>query len=148
MKVYRTSGYKLPNEGEYVATVTDVKNLGKKLNKFGKETEQLQFTFELENGLTQLAWANAVLAPSSKFYEISSALLARNPPDEIDTDLLIGRRARIYIEHYTAQDGRIKSKVTMYRVAPKPGSTEPKEEPKEETTQVDKEQVDEEGVPF
>jgi hypothetical protein len=112
----------LPEPGEYLATLTDIKNLGKRLNKFGKETEQLQLTFELDerDGMTQLAWVNMVLSPNSRFYEIASALLARNPPDEFDTDILIGRKCRIYCEHYLSQnDGRERSKITAYRIAPK-----------------------------
>jgi hypothetical protein len=122
MKVKATSnGFRLPDPGEYLATLIHVENLGRKLNKFGKETEQAKLTFELdESGLTQPAWVNMVLSPNSKFYEIASALLARNPPDEVDTDMLLKRKCRIFIEHYFGQtDGKERAKITAYRIAPR-----------------------------
>jgi hypothetical protein len=114
----------MPPAGEHQATLVAVKQEPKRINKWGREQEQLCFTFELKDGAKQKAWVNVpkedgvyVMSPSSMLYEIASALLAKNPPAGMDTDNLIGLECRIQIDRYMGVDGKERTKIVGYRVA-------------------------------
>jgi hypothetical protein len=67
--------------------------------------------------MKQFAWYNVTLHPSSKFYQVASALLGTSPPSALEMDDLVGRKCLVDIEHYENNKGQKRAKVVDVRLA-------------------------------
>lgn len=148
------SKFVLIAEGEHLAKLTDYEDQGEQEDRYnpGETTHRVQLIWQVKGGSKQFQWVKVSLHPMSRLYEIATALLGENPPDELEMDDLVNKTAYITIEHYKGEDGRMKSKVTDIRPAkfkgrimPKP---EPKSEPEPEPEPEQEVMAEEEDVPF
>ena len=144
----------LPAEGEYSGKLVEYEDQGEQDDKFnpGETTHRVQLVWQLKGGAKQYQWVKVSLHPMSRLYEIATALLGSNPPDELDMDDLVDKSAYLTIAHYQGNDGRTKSKITDIRPIKFKGRTLPKPAPKPEPEPEEAEEAQpqevEEDVPF
>lgn len=97
--------------GEYEVEVVDA------LVEDGKFGEQVQFTVQVvggdHDGKMLKAWTSCSFNPKSKLYGWASALFGAAIPDDYDlnTDQLIGRRARAVVLVKEKTDGQLFNKI-------------------------------------
>lgn len=141
------SGFALPNEGEHVAKLIEFEDLGEQEDKYnpGQQTHRMQLIWQLEDGGKQFQWVKVSLHPSSTFYEIATALLQDNPPDEVEVESLIGKFAILELKQVQGQDGRSRSKVAGIRPTKFKGRNLPVPPPPQSKSQL---VITDEDVPF
>lgn len=111
-----TGAYQLPAAGTYLATLESYEDLGLQPNPFGKDRQKVKLVFDLGSGVKQFAWLSPSLHPSAKFYGVATALLGTNPPEVLELDDLVGLECEVDLEHYTANDGKRRAKISDFRM--------------------------------
>jgi hypothetical protein len=130
----------LPPEGDHLATLTEIEDLGEQPNPFddGKMRHRLNMIFDVD-GRSQYYYVTASLHPQATLYSAAQALLGISQiPKSMDTDELIGLQCMVTIEWYDGEKGK-RSKITkMWKYERRTPQTaakppEPKAEPARRT---------------
>jgi hypothetical protein len=113
-------------EGEYVATLTEVEDIGLQPNPFEtdkngnpllREQVILTFSVEDENGQRHpiKSWFTLSLNPKANLFKVVKALTGTAPDEDIDLNSLIGIECRVDVEYRLGKDGKNWPRITGYR---------------------------------
>lgn len=125
------SNFDLPPEGEHVATLMEVQDLGELPNNFkpGETAHYMRLVWKLKGiDVRQFQKVKVSTHPSSTFYDIATQLLGNFPAGDIDTNSLVGKSLYMTTAHTQSQDGRIWSNVKDVRPIKFKGRTLPRPE--------------------
>lgn len=117
-----------PDEGQHLAVLADISDLGKRNTHFGPK-DQLRFKwFVQQTGkdareLSVISTYTKSLGQGANLVKAISDITGAPPADGFDTDSLIGANARLIIKHKTTPDGRVYANVIAIL---RPGKNDPK----------------------
>ena len=120
MKITTQPDFKLPPEDLLTGVLKEIHDEGIQPDPFspGKTRHQVRmaWTLQLPDGTTteQWAWLTFSLHPKAKLFKAVRALLGGvDPKGEIELDDLIGKAAKVQIEHYSSK-GKTRSRIVAY----------------------------------
>jgi len=128
--------FETPETGQFIGTVIDVVDLGKKANRFGEEKVRLRVLWVLNANDSQgqpyrvMREANATVADKPKkstLYEIVEGVTGQAPAVPFETDVLIGRSNLLIIVKETAPNG--KKYANIKAILPLPAGVIPPQAP-------------------
>lgn len=105
----RQSNYELPPEGEVIATLMEIQDLGELPNSFkpGEKAHYARLIWKSNKWPDNVRVFQKVKIsthPSSTFYDVATQLLGAFPDDDFDSKILVGKSAYVLIGH--SDDGR------------------------------------------
>lgn len=132
----KTGKFPLAPEGEQVATLMAVKDLGELDNPFapGEQAHYARLVWKAQGNTRVSQRVKVSLHPASRLYDIATQLLQAVPPEKLNTDDLVGKSAYIVVTHSTSEDGTVWANVKEIRAMAYQGRKAPT--PEEAATPV------------
>lgn len=106
--------FERPESGEFNGTIIDIIDLGKVKDQYGEKKKfRIVWVLGLPDGSGRYALdsegnpfrairqVNASIDEKSKLYELAKSILGQAPPVPFDTEMLMGRSNRLFIEKTT-----------------------------------------------